>query len=148
MYLIHGQRNTRLYRIWGGMKARCNRPSHPYYPSYGGKGIKVCSEWETDFNAFYEWAMANGYSDELSIDRKDNNKGYEPGNCRFVTQTAQIRNRTISVNATISGETKSLAEWAVAAGLNYQTVHRRFKRGERGEKLIAPLHERVKIENT
>lgn len=136
MNKIHGQRNTRLYRVWGGMKKRCCKPSHPFYANYGGRGITVCEEWRNSFEAFYDWAMSNGYSDDLTLDRIDNNGNYCPENCRFVTQTEQIRNRSISRTATINGMTKSLMEWASENGLEYQTVYRRFIRGVTGTELI------------
>ena len=75
---------TRLYTIWCGMRQRCNNPNRDAYELYGGKGIKVCAEWE-DYSAFREWAMSNGYRDTLCIDRVDNKRGYEPSNCRWIT---------------------------------------------------------------
>lgn len=72
--------------------ARCNNPNNRFYGYYGGRGIKVCNEWN-DFNVFYAWALANGYSDSLTIDRIDNDSGYNPGNCRWVTMKVQNRNK-------------------------------------------------------
>lgn len=71
-------KGTRLYRIWKAMKTRCYNPNIPYFKYYGDKGITVCDEWRDSFQAFYEWSMANGYSDELTIDRIDSDKGYFP----------------------------------------------------------------------
>ena len=136
MNKTHGQRYTRLYRVWGGIKKRCFNPSHPYYTHYGGRGITVCEEWKDSFEAFEMWALENGYAEHLTIDRIDNNGNYCPENCRFVTQTEQIRNRSISRKATINGETKSLMEWANEHGLLYQTVYRRYRRGLTGNDLI------------
>ena len=84
---------TRLYRIWCSMKGRCYNENRERYPDYGGRGITVCDEWIQDFNAFREWALANGYSDNLTIDRKDNDKGYSPDNCRWITVKEQNNNR-------------------------------------------------------
>jgi hypothetical protein len=89
-----GRSNTRLYDIWRGMKRRCQQPTCKDYPEYGGRGIKVCDEWASDFDAFYTWAWEHGYNPELSLDRRDVNDGYTPSNCRWATQIEQICNRT------------------------------------------------------
>lgn len=89
----HGKWNTRIYRIYHSMKQRCNNPNSAHYEYYGGRGIKVCSEWQDDFQTFYDWAMSHGYSDDLSIDRIDVNGNYEPSNCRWATKTTQSFNR-------------------------------------------------------
>lgn len=83
----------RIYGIWAGMKQRCTNQNRKKYPRYGGRGIKVCSEWLNDFQNFYEWAMENGYQDDLTIDRIDNDGDYEPGNCRWVTSEENTRKR-------------------------------------------------------
>ena len=132
----HGKKGTRLYNIWGGMKKRCYNPAHKFYTRYGGRGITVCDEWKDNFEAFEAWAVANGYADNLTIDRIDNDGNYCPENCRFATQTEQVRNRSISRVATINGTTKSLIEWANDCGIPYQTVYHRYRDGLRGIDLI------------
>ena len=89
----HGFSNSRLYTVYRGMLARCYNPKHVHYDLYGGRGIKVCDLWKNDKKEFFSWAMNNGYSDELQIDRIDSNKDYSPENCRFVTNIQNQNNR-------------------------------------------------------
>lgn len=89
----HGMSNTRLFHIWTGMNGRCYCHGHNAYSRYGGRGIGVCDEWRHDFEGFYNWAMSTGYDDSLSIDRINNDKGYEPSNCRWATPKQQANNR-------------------------------------------------------
>lgn len=90
----HGMSNTRLHRIWNGMKQRCSNPNFKQYKDYGGRGIKVCDEWngKYGFDAFAEWALSNGYSESLEIDRQNNELGYFPDNCRWVTHKENMNN--------------------------------------------------------
>lgn len=83
-------RKTRLYRIWSGIKQRCNNPNCNNYRYYGAKGIRMCDEWSKDFSAFKEWATKNGYADELTIDRIDPAKDYAPDNCQWITAHENI----------------------------------------------------------
>lgn len=94
----HGGRNSRLYRVWGGMKKRCFDTNSPAYKHYGGRGITVCEEWRSDFAAFRAWAMQNGYDEnakrgDCTIDRIDVNGNYTPDNCRWVSVAVQNRNK-------------------------------------------------------
>ena len=93
----HGLGYTRLYIIWSTLKGRVLNPKNKAYKNYGGRGITLCDEW-LDVQNFYDWAMSNGYSDELSIDRIDNDGNYCPENCRWTTQTIQTRNQRIYKN--------------------------------------------------
>lgn len=83
----------RLYSIWHGMKMRCYNKQSQDYKNYGGRGITICDEWKSDFEAFYDWAVNNGYSDELTIDRIDNDGDYCSDNCRWATRAEQNRNK-------------------------------------------------------
>lgn len=92
----HGMTGKRLYRIWKGMKSRCYCPNKPDYHRYGALGVEVCEEWRDDFTAFEKWALANGYREDLTIDRIDFKGNYEPNNCRWTTQRVQARNREMA----------------------------------------------------
>lgn len=104
----HGESHsnrTRLYTIWCGMRQRCTNPNREAYPLYGGKGVKVCEEWN-EYSNFKEWAMANGYADNLSIDRIDPSKGYYPDNCRWITPSENTAraNKNHTTRKVIRGE--------------------------------------------
>lgn len=88
----------RLYRIWTGMKTRCSNPNRKEYKNYGGRGIKVCKKWLT-YKNFYNWAIRNGYKDNLTIDRIDNDGNYEPKNCRWITIQEQQKNKKRKIKA-------------------------------------------------
>lgn len=128
-FTTHGLSNTRLSRIWRGMKDRCCNPKSKIYKHYGGRGITVCDEWKDSFESFYEWAMSNGYSDELSIDRINNDGNYEPLNCRWVDDKHQCNNRRSNHVITYNGETHTLQEWAEKCGVEHTTLLRRIRKG-------------------
>ena len=131
----HGKRHMRIYRIWASIHERCNYPAHKYYKNYGGRGIRVCAEWD-DFFMFYEWALANGYQEGLTIDRIDTNGNYEPSNCRWVTMKVQNNNRRNNHLVTYKGQTKTLSEWAEEFQINRYTLYKRIQAGWSVEKAL------------
>ena len=119
---------TRIYETWQDMKRRCYNKQNARYDRYGGRGITVCEEWLNDFQSFYDWAINNGYSDDLTIDRIDNDGNYEPSNCRWSTVKEQCNNRSSNINITIGNATKSLMSWCEIFNVDYKKVHARYQR--------------------
>ena len=117
----HGMRHTRLYRIWENIKNRCGKDKNYIKISY-------CVEWK-DFVNFYNWALENGYADNLTIDRIDSNGNYCPENCRWATAKEQARNTNKNVFVVFKGEKITVSELAEISGLKYNTIWARLKRG-------------------
>ncbi len=131
----HGGSKTRLFRIWSGMRDRCR---YKHEKRYGGRGIKVCGEWQT-FAAFRMWALANGYADGLTIDRRDNDGDYTPENCRWVTRGVNAQNTCRTRLITAFGETKHVREWERDARcvVTDTTIIDRLRRGWTPEEAIS-----------
>lgn len=123
----HGDTGTKLYMAWQNMRARCNRKSAREYNNYGGRGIKVCDEWLHNYEAFKGWAIKNGYSEELTLDRINVDGNYCPENCRWITNKEQQNNKRNNVLYTYNGETKTLAEWSENLGICYKTLQKRIR---------------------
>lgn len=123
---IHGMSKERLYVTWANMKKRCFNPKGTEYNNYGGRGISVCEEWRNSFKSFYEWAMSNGYEENLTIERIDVNGNYEPSNCRWITRNEQSLNKTTSHYLTYDKKTQTIKEWADEIGIKYDTLHSRI----------------------
>lgn len=134
-YASHGQYN-RVYAIWSHMIDRCYNKNNPAYERYGARGITVCSEWRENVDLFIEWANNNGYSDELSIDRIDNNKGYYPDNCRWVDDITQGNNKRNNVLLTYNEETHTAAEWGRILGVDAKLLRARKSKGWSDERAI------------
>jgi hypothetical protein len=128
----HGLKNHRIYSIHRNMMTRCYYKVATHYESYGGRGIAVCDDWsnkENGFINFYNWAMENGYSDDLSIDRIDVNGNYEPSNCKWATTIEQSLNKRNTHYIEIEGKVKTLIEWCEEFGIKYKTVLYRINKG-------------------
>lgn len=125
--LKHGDSRKRLYRIWRGMIDRTQNVNNCNYHKYGEKGVEICIEWN-EYKNFKEWALKNGYKDNLTIDRKDNRKGYTTDNCRWVTSKEQNRNTTRNRIIEYRGKKKTIVEWAEIYSINYQTLSSRLNK--------------------
>lgn len=127
----HGLSKTRLHKIWHSMYCRCYYSSTNQYKNYGGKGIKVCEEWKHSegFVNFYKWAISNGYSEELTLDRIDNEKDYCPENCRWATPKSQSNHKTNNIYYTYKGKTQTSKQWCDEFGISQTTLKDRLKRG-------------------
>lgn len=118
---------TRLYRIYKNMISRCYNKKNKDYKFYGSKEIKMCDAWLNDFKLFYNWAMGNGYQDNLTIDRINNNGNYEPNNCRWITQEENSRFKSTTNYITINNITKSGIQWAYYIGKSKNYINRMIK---------------------
>lgn len=126
--ITHGMTKTRLYERWRAMRDRCNNQNDKRFKDYGGRGIKVCDEWN-DFEVFAKWANENGYEERLSIDRIDNNGNYCPENCRWISMSEQAWNKRTTTKVTYNDETLNLKEWSERTGLPHTTIRSRLDRG-------------------
>ena len=115
-----------LYGVWRHIIERCENPRGNSYKNYGGRGIAICTEWRSDFEAFYNWAISSGYTPGLSIDRIDVNGPYSPENCRFATRIQQGRNKRTNRLLEYRGEIKTLSEWAEIMGIPMPTLWARL----------------------
>lgn len=122
----HGFFGTRIYQTWVQMKARCFNEQHKHYKDYGGRGITVCDEWKDDFMTYYYWSIDNGYAENLSIDRIENDGNYEPSNCRWVSMQMQANNKRNNRLIEYNNQTHTLAEWSRILGINYKTLKARI----------------------
>ncbi len=126
-----------LRHVWQNMIARCTDPRHMNWSAYGGRGIRVCTEWLESFDAFSGWAIKSGYRQGLTIDREDNDGDYTPENCRWATMEQQANNRRSCIVVTYGGQSMTLKQAVKASGFSYETLkHRYHAHGEAG--LFAP----------
>lgn len=126
--VTHGMRDTPEYGIWGGIKSRTSNPNNKSYKDYGSRHITMCHEWLNDFEAFYQHVGPRP-SEDHSIERVDNEKGYQPGNVVWALRATQANNKRNSLRITIDGVTQTLAQWCHQLGRSYKTVHARIQDG-------------------
>lgn len=129
LYSDTNGKKTRLYHIWEDMKNRCNNSNNRRYPRYGGRGITVDPAWNDDYKIFYDWAMCNGYSDLLTIDRIEVDGNYGPDNCKWSTPKEQGNNRCTNKILEYNGISKTMSEWSDELGMPYHVIRNRIKRG-------------------
>lgn len=125
----HGGNRTKLHKAWGAIIQRCENPQAAAFPDYGGRGIAVCQEWRASFSKFREWAMLAGYKDGLTIDRINNDEGYNPENCRWATVKQQARNRRSTHYIEWQGQRLALVSAAELAGIRADTLRHRLISG-------------------
>ena len=134
----HGLSDSPLMRVWIGMRSRCNNPKRKEYKNYGGRGIKVCDEWD-DFAVFYSWARKNGWAKGLDIDRIDNDGDYSPENCRVVSRKENLRHTRHNRHLEAFGESKIMIEWSEdpRCPVSYRTLEARIRSGWEAERAIS-----------
>ena len=132
----HNLSSSKIYYIYHMMKSRCYNKNIKTFHRYGGRGIKICQEWLNNFMNFYSWAMSNGYKEGLWIERIDNDGDYEPSNCKWATKREQCQNREQTIKITYKGQTHCLTEWSRITGINFYTLHSRYKKGWDAEKML------------
>lgn len=133
--LRHGESHSKIHKTWRNMRYRCNNPNCMSYKNYGGRGITICKEWDS-YESFRDWALANGYSEGLSIDRIDVNGNYEPSNCRWVSTKTQNNNTRKNHYLTYNGVTHTIQEWSDITGINWTTIKARIDMGWTVEKAL------------
>jgi len=141
--------NKRLYMIFNHMKRRCYSESSPRYKDYGGRGIKICAEWmdsQSGFDRFVDWALSNGYADDLTIDRIDVDGDYSPQNCAWETRKEQNNNKRETIWVEYRGERIQLKKLCEREGVKYDTVHNRY--AVLGWDIERALHEPTQLETS
>lgn len=143
--LKHGLHGSRLYGIWKKMRERCHGKNA--LANYGGRGIFVSEEWRNNYLSFYTWAIENGYTDELTIDRINTNGNYEPSNCRWTTYEQQANNKRSNIKYKYQGELLTLPQISKKSGFGFPTLYRRINENGLSLKqaLSIPLHGKCKL---
>jgi hypothetical protein len=129
----HCESNTKLYRVWDSMVRRCHGATHRVYHRYGARGIKVCDAWR-DYVNFRNWANSNGYIEGLTIERINNDLGYNPENCCWATRKQQQNNRSACAYVAYQGQTKTITEWADTLSIPTSAVYRLFRNNDEAKR--------------
>lgn len=122
----HGLTDHPLYNTWKNIKTRCYNSKCSDYKDYGLRGITVCDEWKNNFVEFFYWALKNGWEKGLTIERLNNDKGYSPDNCKWISMKEQSKNRRTNRQITYNGQTHTLAEWSRITGIARKTLEMRL----------------------
>lgn len=133
----HGKKSDPLYPVWCEMKYRCTNPNHSAYKWYGGKGIRVCDEWYSDFQKFYDWMHDHGWQPGLTIDRINPKEGYSPENCRIADMTTQQNNRSNNVIIEYMGIRDTISGWAARLGISRGVIASRYYRNFPTDKILS-----------
>lgn len=132
----HGLTKTRIYNIWAGIKQRCCNPNKHEYKRYGGSGITICDEWKDDFMNFYDWAMAHGYKDTLTIHRVENDRGYCPENCVWTDRRTQTIERKVTKFVEVNGKSYVVPELAKMYGIDKNCLYARARKHGYTKKIL------------
>lgn len=127
--ITHGDSYSKLYGVYTSIIDRCYNPNNKRFKDYGGRGIIVCDEWKDSYLNFKTWAISSGYKEGLSIDRKDNNLGYNPSNCRWTTRIVQQNNMRRNHIVEHNGQSKTIAEWSRELNIKYDKLWKFIKKG-------------------
>lgn len=128
-HIKHGNSKTKLYHVWSSMKARCKNQNNKEWHRYGGRGISVCEEWRNGYEPFQNWALSHGYKEGLTLDRIDNDKGYSPDNCRWITLSEQQNNTSRNRFIEYNGEVKTASQIAKENNVNAKMFCQRIASG-------------------
>jgi hypothetical protein len=134
----HGliKENFKLYKVWAGIKQRCNNPKSHAYADYGGRGISICEEWSKSFEEFHAWAIEFGFKEGLTIERVRVNGNYEPSNCVWIPKNEQPKNRRSCVIISYKGVTENASYWSEKTKIPSKVITQRIRRGWSVEKTL------------
>lgn len=135
-FITHGDSYTKLYAVYRSIIDRCYNVNNKRFADYGGRGIDVCDQWKNDYGVFKQWAIMSGYEEGLSIDRIDNDVGYNESNCRWATRKTQQNNTRFNHLLEYNGKIQTIAEWAEEVHIKYDTLYARIYRGWEAERAL------------